>query len=229
MSRIPGIAGSPRWSFACLLLASLALVMAPSLAQEPKKDESKQDEPKKDEPKKAEKKARKREPGRHEVMDYGRFLTATIKAPSPRDNNAMKGIAIKLGHRREAGGHLLRHRPAAGLGRLDGRLPQAPRDALRRLARVVAGDQRHRGLRHQARPRLGQQGRRLQGPPPRAVRPPAGRLGQVQGAVPERRQGRALVHRGRGVGPGDARGRGAGRPTRPSSPGRSTSGRRPGR
>jgi hypothetical protein len=100
MSRTPGIAGSPRWSLPSMLLASLALVMAPSLAQEPQKDEPKKDEAKKDEPKKAEKKARKserREPGRHEVMDYGRFLTATIKAPTPRDNNAMKGIAIKVG------------------------------------------------------------------------------------------------------------------------------------
>jgi hypothetical protein len=100
MSRIPGIARTSRWSFPCLFLASLALALAPSLAQEAKKDEPKKDEAKKDEPKKAEKKARKterREPGRHEVMDYGRFLTATIKAPNPSDNNALKGIAVKVG------------------------------------------------------------------------------------------------------------------------------------
>ena len=37
---------------------------------------------------------------RYETMDYGRFLTASIKAPAPGgDNNAMKGIAIRLGER----------------------------------------------------------------------------------------------------------------------------------
>jgi hypothetical protein len=97
MSRIPGIAGSHRWSFLSLLLTSMALVMAPSFAQEPKKDETKKEEVKKEEPKKARKRAERREPGRHEVMDYGRFLTATIKAPRPDNNNAMKGIAIKVG------------------------------------------------------------------------------------------------------------------------------------
>jgi len=39
---------------------------------------------------------------RWERMDYGRFLTASIKARAPRDNNAMKGIAIKLGDKGEA-------------------------------------------------------------------------------------------------------------------------------
>ena len=96
MSRIPGVAGSRRRSLAGLLLASLAMTLAAAPAQ----DEPKKAEPPQVEAKKAEKKARKSErrgPGRHEVMDYGRFLGATIKAPSPPNNNAMKGIAIKLG------------------------------------------------------------------------------------------------------------------------------------
>jgi Domain of unknown function (DUF6797) len=86
MSRNPVIAGSPRWSLLMALtlttlatLATLAAMPAPSTAQEPKKAEKK-----------------KREPGRHERMDYGRFLSATIKAPAPGDNNALKGIAIHL-------------------------------------------------------------------------------------------------------------------------------------
>ena len=37
------------------------------------------------------------EPKKWEEMDYGQFLTASIKAPQPADNNAMKGIAIHLG------------------------------------------------------------------------------------------------------------------------------------
>lgn len=102
MSLETRIAGSRRWLAPSLGLASLALMLATSVAQEPApKDEPKKAEAPKDEPKKAEaKKTRKSErrgPGRHEVMDYGRFLTATIKAPSPANNNAMKGIAIKLG------------------------------------------------------------------------------------------------------------------------------------
>ena len=98
MSRNPGNAGLARWSVLSLSVASLilgVLMIPPTIAQEPKKDE-----PKKDEPKKAEKKKRaerKEGPGRHEIMDYGQFLSASIKAPSPSDNNAMKGIAIKLG------------------------------------------------------------------------------------------------------------------------------------
>ena len=47
MSRILGIAGLPRWSFPCLFLASLALALVPSLAQEAKKDEPRKDEAKK--------------------------------------------------------------------------------------------------------------------------------------------------------------------------------------
>ena len=94
MSRIPGIAGSPRWP-SLLALVSLTLAtatLAPSTAQEPKPDE----------PKKAEKKSRKAarkkdENPRHELMDYGRTLSATIKAPIPSGNNALKGIAIKVG------------------------------------------------------------------------------------------------------------------------------------
>lgn len=34
---------------------------------------------------------------RHEQMDYGTFLTASIQAPQPKKNNAMKGIVIPLG------------------------------------------------------------------------------------------------------------------------------------
>ena len=94
MSRNPGIAGSPRWSsllvLVCLTLATATF--APSTAQEPAKDEPKKAE------KKAKKASRKRdEVSLHELMDYGRFLTATIKAPAPAGNNALKGIAIKLG------------------------------------------------------------------------------------------------------------------------------------
>jgi hypothetical protein len=99
MSRNSGITGPSRWSFLALSFVALILgaTVVPSLAQDPKT----QDEPKKDEAKKAEpKKARRKssEPGRHEVMDYGRFLTASVKAPSPANNNANKGIAIKLGN-----------------------------------------------------------------------------------------------------------------------------------
>jgi hypothetical protein len=101
MSLETRIAGSRRWLAPSLGLASLALMLATTVAQEPSKDEPKKAEAAKDEPKKVEakktKKSAQRGPGRHELMDYGRFLTATIKAPSPADNNAMKGIAIKLG------------------------------------------------------------------------------------------------------------------------------------
>ena len=99
MNQNPGIAGTTRWSFLALSLSLVSLTLAAStIAQEPKKDEPKVE--KKDEPK-VEKKARKAERKRegvprHEQMDYGRFLSASIKAPSPSDNNAMKGIAIKL-------------------------------------------------------------------------------------------------------------------------------------
>ncbi len=79
MSRYPGITGSPRWSSPLASAWGLvALLIAPATAQEPKKAE------KKDVP-------------ASERMDYGRFLSATIKAPAPRDNNAMKGIAIRVG------------------------------------------------------------------------------------------------------------------------------------
>ena len=39
---------------------------------------------------------------RWEEMDYGRFLTASITAPKPANNHAMKGIAIRLGADKEA-------------------------------------------------------------------------------------------------------------------------------
>ena len=69
-------AGSPLLPGSGRVLAILGLIAAPSPAGDPREDD---------------------DPGRHEVMDYGRFLGATIRAPSPLDNNAMKGIAIKVG------------------------------------------------------------------------------------------------------------------------------------
>jgi hypothetical protein len=100
MSRISGIAGSSRWSF--LAMSLVAMVLASAVAQDPKQDEAKKAEPKQDEAKKAEPKKAKRaerrkgEVPRHEQMDYGQFLSASIKAPAPSNNNANKGIAIKL-------------------------------------------------------------------------------------------------------------------------------------
>ncbi len=40
---------------------------------------------------------KKKKGARHEVMDYGPFLTATITAPQPAKNTANKGLALKLG------------------------------------------------------------------------------------------------------------------------------------
>ena len=88
MSRNPGVAGSPRWpSLLTLALTLTAACLVPSIAQDAQKAEKKA--------KKAERK--KQDTPRHEQMDYGRFLSASIKAPAPRDNNAIKGIAIKVG------------------------------------------------------------------------------------------------------------------------------------
>ncbi len=94
MSRKSGIAGPGRWSFLALSMVSLTLaaLVLPSAAQEPKQNEAK-----KAEPKKTRKAERKQGLQRHEVMDYGQFLTASIKAPAPSNNNANKGIAVKLG------------------------------------------------------------------------------------------------------------------------------------
>jgi hypothetical protein len=40
---------------------------------------------------------KKKKAARHEAMDYGPFLTATITAPQPAKNTANKGMAVKLG------------------------------------------------------------------------------------------------------------------------------------
>ncbi|WP_435008566.1 DUF6797 domain-containing protein [Tundrisphaera lichenicola] len=91
MSRNPGSVGSPRWRpLIASSMALAALMLASSTAQE-----ATQDAPKAE--KKARKKRDSRETPRHLRMDYGQFLMATIKAPAPSDNNAMKGIAIRLG------------------------------------------------------------------------------------------------------------------------------------
>jgi hypothetical protein len=97
------VAGSSRWPVRLALLVAVA--SGPLLlADEPRPQQPKAEAPKAEAPK-AEKKERKgkRAPrpageGPHERMDYGRFLAATIKAPGPGpDNNALKGVAIKLG------------------------------------------------------------------------------------------------------------------------------------
>jgi len=104
MSRIPRIAGSPRW--ALLLASGLALAAmtqaAITLALTPAP------EPKPDAPR-AQSKARKKAVAekniaRHDRMNYGRFLSATIKAPAPPGNDAMKGIAIRVGSNKETEG-----------------------------------------------------------------------------------------------------------------------------
>ncbi len=90
MIRIPGVAGSARWPSLMALGLAMSLsaaAFAPSAAQEAKKAEKKA--------RRAEQK--KKDAPRHEQMDYGQFLSASIKAPTPRDNNAIKGIAIKVG------------------------------------------------------------------------------------------------------------------------------------
>ncbi len=100
MSRNPGVAGTPRWPLAITLALALATAAASVLAaQDPA--EKKADAP---EPKVEKTKARRPErkkadgPSRWEQMDYGRFLTASVKVPTPGgDNNANKGVAIRLG------------------------------------------------------------------------------------------------------------------------------------
>ena len=108
MSRNPGPAVSPRWPMSLALAASIATTAAASIlaAQDPaqKKGDTPAVEKKADTPapeKKARKKAeRRKEDGtaRWEQMDYGRFLTASIKLQGPgNSNNANKGIVIRLG------------------------------------------------------------------------------------------------------------------------------------
>ncbi len=47
--------------------------------------------------------AQKKRPGpRHEAMEYGPYLTASIGAPFPKNNVAMKGLAIRLGAKKDA-------------------------------------------------------------------------------------------------------------------------------
>ncbi len=91
MSRNPGIAGPHRRSVPIALALALATpwAAAPSPAQDAAK---------------AGKAGSKEDAPRWERMDYGRSLSATIKAPAPRDNDAMKGIAIRLGPGAGTGG-----------------------------------------------------------------------------------------------------------------------------
>src|SRR5690242_2592164 len=46
--------------------------------------------------------AQKKAGPKHEVMDSGPFLTASIQAPKPAKNNAMKGVAVHLGKDNQA-------------------------------------------------------------------------------------------------------------------------------
>ena len=183
MSRNPGIAGSPRWS------SLMALALAPWRPWRPWRRSPprsrRRTSPRAE--KKAEKKAERKEPRPPRADGLRPVPHGHDQGPAPRDNNAMKGIAIKLGA--EAGSEaavcfdtdLLRVSAGWTGGFL--KLTGTPFDGSHGSWPEVNGDQVFG-----TKPGPGwAQGRRLQGPPPRAVRPPAGRLGQVQGAVPERR------------------------------------------
>ncbi|WP_435020206.1 DUF6797 domain-containing protein [Tundrisphaera sp. TA3] len=93
MSRTPVSPASPRPT----LLLALAVLVAGSMARAQEPADAPKDEPAAKKKAARPRREKKQEPQRWEEMDYGRFLSATIKAPEPKDNNAMKGIAIKLG------------------------------------------------------------------------------------------------------------------------------------
>jgi hypothetical protein len=91
-SFLPFRPGLRRSAVAAAVGAAAALAVAPALSPRTAFAQEKKDAKKAEKPK-----------GRHEAMDYGPFLTATVgelvggkQDPSPKFNNAHKGIAIKL-------------------------------------------------------------------------------------------------------------------------------------
>ena len=218
MSRNSGVSGPAKWLLSLSMTLATTLA-APALivsAQDPvpvpvpvQKQEAtveKKAEPKVEKKKRAE---RKEDPNaKWAKMEYGTFLAASIKAPG-KDNNANKGIAIKLGKGTDKNPaaticfdtDLLRVSGAWTGGFLN--LLGTPFDGSHGSWPTAKGEP---VFSTKVGPGWAKGDDDFKDPRSEPFRPLACRLGQVQRSLPQRRPRGSVLHRGRGLGFGDALG-----------------------